>query len=133
MKTDERFDYFCSQWQDLTDDDKIQLFNEYCSDCDFDNYLHSFDEDFFETFFSGKTIEAVRAVYFGNINNWCDEYLKFDGYGNLESYSRWEAAEFADNFQREIYEWDKYEDYIDMDEYDNPEEEEEDEEEEENL
>lgn len=41
------------------------------------------DEDFFNTFFSSP-LEAVRASYYGDYN-YNDNFVKFDGYGNLDS------------------------------------------------
>ncbi|WNO29748.1 hypothetical protein [Bacillus phage SDFMU_Pbc] len=40
------------------------------------------DEEFFETHFEGRPSEAVRAVCFGDFN-YNDDYVQFDGYGNL--------------------------------------------------
>ena len=47
------------------------------------------DDDFFNTFFSNKPMEAVRSAYYGNYN-YCDEYVRFNGYGNLESFNQWQ-------------------------------------------
>ena len=47
------------------------------------------DEDFFGTFFSHDVMKAVRAVHFGDYN-YNDEYVRFNGYGNLESFSHYE-------------------------------------------
>lgn len=47
------------------------------------------DDEFFNTYFSGKPMEAVRAAQFGEYN-YHDDYVKFDGYGNLVSYSNYE-------------------------------------------
>lgn len=44
------------------------------------------DEEFFNTYFSGNPMNAVRAVYYGEYN-YNDDYIRFDGYGNLESAS----------------------------------------------
>ena len=64
-------------------------------------------------------VEAARAVYFGNIECWSDEYIRFNGYGNLESLSESQAANFADDFTDKIYEheeiWLKYIDDDDND------------------
>ena len=46
------------------------------------------DEEFFDMFFA-NTMEAVRSVCYGNYN-YSDDLVRFDGYGNLESFSRWE-------------------------------------------
>lgn len=40
-------------------------------------------EEFFNTYFSNP-YEAARATQFGKVN-WFDDYIKFDGYGNLKS------------------------------------------------
>ena len=47
-----------------------------------------FDDDFWETYFKDDPHEAARATYFGNIQNWNDEYIRFNGYGNLETTHR---------------------------------------------
>ena len=47
------------------------------------------DDDFFNTFFSNNPTEAVRSAYYGNYN-YCDEYVRFNGYGNLESFNQWQ-------------------------------------------
>ena len=50
------------------------------------DYLEYFenDEEFFNTFFYNNPSEAVRSAYYGNYN-YCDNWVKFDGYGNLKS------------------------------------------------
>jgi hypothetical protein len=52
--------------------------------------VYDFDDDFFSMFFEGKPVEAARATFFGNIQNWMDEYIRFNGYGNLESLSSYQ-------------------------------------------
>lgn len=47
------------------------------------------DEEFFDTFFEGKPLEAVRAAQYGDYN-YTDDYVKFNGYGNLESLDEWQ-------------------------------------------
>lgn len=44
------------------------------------------DEEFFNVHFEGKPMEAVRAAQYGEYN-YTDEYVRFNGYGNLESFS----------------------------------------------
>lgn len=112
------YDKFVEAWNDLERNDKIALFNEYASEYDPDNQIFDFDECFFETFFSGNPIEAVRAAHFGNIESWSDEYIRFNGYGNLVSMSDYQAAEWADEYTQEIYEHeDLWGSYIDEDDY----------------
>ena len=57
---------------------------------------HENDEDFFDIYFS-NTIEAVRSVCYGNYN-YSNDLVRFDSYGNLESFDRWEYEdELKDN------------------------------------
>lgn len=49
------------------------------------------DDDFIENMFKTKR-DAVRAVCFGNYN-YADDFIKFNGYGNLESYSEYQVIE----------------------------------------
>lgn len=119
--TTSRFDLFSELFDSLTRGEKISLLNDYLSENDPDNYLHSFDEDFFETFFSNK-MDAVRATFFGNIQNWCDPYIKFNGYGNLESLNEFQAESMAEDYKTEIYNFNNFDYYIDLSEYDDQEE-----------
>lgn len=47
------------------------------------------DEEFFNTFFYNNPMEAVRSSFFGHYN-YCDDYVKFNGYGNLISLNEYE-------------------------------------------
>lgn len=47
--------------------------------------IYENDEDFFETFFEGRPMEAVRASHYGDYS-YNDDYVRFNGYGNLESF-----------------------------------------------
>ena len=57
------------------------------------------DEEFFNTYFYNNPMEAVRSSYYGNYN-YCDDYVKFNGYGNLESANEYGLVK-------------RYEEYID--------------------
>ena len=48
--------------------------------------VHYNDEDFFNTYFEGRAMEAVRAAHYGDYE-FTDEYVRFNGYGNLETLS----------------------------------------------
>jgi hypothetical protein len=50
------------------------------------------DENFFELCFEGKPMEAVRAAQFGDYR-YTDAFVKFNGYGNLDSYTEHEVEE----------------------------------------
>lgn len=49
------------------------------------------DEDFFECCFENK-IEVARAICYGDYN-YNDDYVRFNGYGNLESFSEYDMIE----------------------------------------
>ena len=54
------------------------------------------DEYFFNTFFNNNPMEAARATYYGNYN-YNDDYVKFNDYGNIDSYSEYEKNEEIKN------------------------------------
>lgn len=112
-----RYEYFCELFDELTREQRITLVNMYFSEFDFDNYIHEFIEDFFNSYFASP-LEAAQKVFFGNIQNWCDPYIRFNGYGNLESLTDFQAAKVADSYKSEIYENIDFSDYIDLSEYD---------------
>lgn len=96
------YEIFKEKWDELARLEKISCYNDYAREHNTDNELFSFDEEFFNIFFQ-NAIDAVRAVYFGKIESWNDEYIKFNGYGNLESLSEYEAEELANDYVDEIY------------------------------
>lgn len=69
---------------ELSDNELLPIYNElldnlgYCDDRVFDN-----DDDFLNEMFTSPS-EAVAAALYGNYS-YTDEFVKFDGYANLES------------------------------------------------
>jgi hypothetical protein len=60
------------------------------------------DEEFFNIYFDGKPMEAVRAAVYGDYH-YTDDYVRFDGYGNLESLSEYDLeSEMKDNIDEII-------------------------------
>lgn len=49
------------------------------------------DEEFFNTYFNSP-MEAIRATYYGDYN-YNDDYVRFNGYGNIDSYDEYEKNE----------------------------------------
>lgn len=98
---------FTEEFKNLTDREKIAIYNEYCLEHDdSDKMVYDFDEEFFEMAFEGKEpMEICRATFFGNITSWNDEYIRFNAYGNLESLSEYDAVEVAEDHVNEIYEY----------------------------
>ena len=118
---------FTEEFNNLSSNNKIAIYNVYCSEHgDTDKMLYDFDEEFFETAFGNDPIEAARATFFGNIQNWSDEYIRFNGYGNLESLSEYDAVEVAEDNVDDIYEYeDVWEYYIESEEDEDEDEDEE--------
>ena len=57
------------------------------------------DEEFFEMFFEGKPMEIARMTYYGDYK-YMDEYVRFNGYGNLETLSDYQyEKELKDNIE----------------------------------
>ena len=55
------------------------------------------DEEFFNTFYEGRPMEAVQAAYYGDYQ-YHDEYVRMDGAENLVSASDWALeAELLEN------------------------------------
>ena len=70
---------------DMDSDGLINLNNLYCEESNYsDDMIYENGEDFFSTFFADNVMEAVRAVSYGEYD-YSDNYVKFNGYGNLES------------------------------------------------
>lgn len=95
------FKYIELDFENKSDSEKIGLWNEYCQEQNYEEIFH-WDDDFFDIFFEGKPQEAARAASFGQLN-WSDEYIKFNGYGNLESMSEYEAVNSID--ETALIEW----------------------------
>lgn len=60
------------------------------------------DEYFFEDCFASKH-DAVRAAIYGDYN-YTDDYVRFDGYGHIESLSEYEIDEAHEDEAEEIIE-----------------------------
>lgn len=84
---------------DMNEAELIQLNNEYCEAInDNDGQIYDNDEHFFATYFGNDTIGAVRAVSYGSYN-YSHNYVKFNGYGNLESFSYFTADDLCENVE----------------------------------
>lgn len=120
-----KYEAFEEKFHELSMSERIAIFNEYCMEYgDPDNTIHYFDEEFFDAYFSDP-MEAARATFFGNIESWSDEYIKFNSYGNLESLSEYSAIGEIDYYLDEIFEHkDTWEDYIEDDDDEDSDEEE---------
>ena len=113
------YETFEEKFNELPVGDRVAIYNMYCSEHgDSDNEIHSFDDEFFNTYFSDP-MEAARATFFGKIESWSDEYIRFNAYGNLESLNEYGATDMIEDYLEDIYDNpDTWEDYIEDEEED---------------
>ena len=69
--------------EELSTSDLVGIHNTYCQETRAEDEIFENDEDFFDLYFS-KTMDAVRAIAYGEYD-YTDDYIKFNGYGNLET------------------------------------------------
>lgn len=82
----------------MDENELIQLNNTYCQNISSEDEVWANDEEFFNIFFENKTNEALRAAYFGDYN-WSHNYVKFNGYGNLESFDYFEVKDLCESVE----------------------------------
>ena len=72
------------------DDELVEVVQEINSFNDSLEFLQWFDnnEEFYNSFFLDNPMELARAIYYGNYE-YCHDYVKFNGYGNLETTDRY--------------------------------------------
>jgi hypothetical protein len=89
--------------------DNVELLKNLVSECNsWDSSLDYLrveenDEEFFNIYFEGRPQEVARSVYFGDYR-YCDEYVYFNGYGNLESMTGWQYEDKLKENANEIIE-----------------------------
>lgn len=69
--------------------DIVSVWNEYCStNGNMDDYVYSMG-DFNELMGDRDAWEVARACFYGDFRP-CDDYFRFNVYGNIESFDTWE-------------------------------------------
>ena len=118
------FETFEERFYELSFSERLAIYNNYCLEyCSGDDMIYYFDDDFFDMYFSSP-MDAARATFFGKIESWNDEYIRFNAYGNLESLSEYDARNEIGYALDVIFEHeDCWKDYIEDDEEDDEEEE----------
>ena len=108
-----KLETFREEFSKLDSDEKINIYNDFCLEHgDPDKRFEVFDDEFFKIFFTNP-YEAARATFFGEIQSWLDEYIRFNGYGNLESFTDYGAEKEAEEYVDDIYEYpDVWSDHI---------------------
>ena len=86
MNKEKLVELFVEGYKNCELSSKIAIHNTYVreTDCTGEYEIESNDEDFFNTFFEGKPMEAVRASFYGDFR-YIDNWVWFNAYGNLES------------------------------------------------
>ena len=72
--------------KNLDSEDLVNLSNEFSvNNSFFDNEIYLNEPEFFEIFFSNEPYNLAQRIFFGDyaIN---EKFVKFNGYGNLESF-----------------------------------------------
>jgi len=82
--------------ENLSANELVNIHNEYCDSVnDKDDYIYSNDEYFFAENFSGNFMKLAKAISFGDYR-YQDEFIKFNGYGNLESFQEYNVGNIID-------------------------------------
>lgn len=104
MNKDKLVELFVDGYDNCELSSKIEIHNIYIREADggWEYEIESNDEDFFNTFFEGKPMEAVRASYYGDFR-YNDDWVWFDTYGNLSSGDNEEELPLRD--AEEMAEW----------------------------
>jgi hypothetical protein len=83
----------------MDENELVQLNNLYCQSTNcFDNEIYGNDDDFMETFFGRGTapMRLAQAIYYGDYHYY-HEYVRFNGYGNLETFQNMTVNELCEN------------------------------------
>lgn len=112
-------------------DELVQLNNTYCDETNCpDDQIYSNDANFFSDYYGGDVMEAVRAVSYGDYN-YTHEWVKYNGYGNLETMDQVGPEDLVDSVESMAEEIaDNFSDYdhlfnLDPDDFEDDEEDEE--------
>lgn len=92
-------------WDNLSLSNKISLHNTYVVECvgDGTNEIFSNDEEFFNTWFNDRVIEAVRATQYSKHYDYMDDYVWYNAHGNLSSGTDENDLPLTDT--SEMWEW----------------------------
>jgi len=83
-------------WLESKDNEELRtLWNEYAVENSPDDEIFENDEYFFNDFYGQDVMGAIRAISYGNYN-FRNEYLQFNGYGNIESFDCYEIKDKID-------------------------------------
>ena len=85
----ERYEKIREYLSGLSTSELVAIHNEYCDRAKYpDDTVYSMN-DFDEIMEGFKPWEVARAAFYGDFRP-CDDYFRFNGYGNLVSFDWWE-------------------------------------------
>lgn len=100
----EAHDHFDTIWEyDMGLWDKISYINVYLG---YDLQVYDNDEEFFDLLFSDRPYEAVTSALYGDYRAH-DDYVTFDGYGNLVSLDRADLESMVDDYNGDFIDYRK--------------------------
>lgn len=100
----EASDHFDTIWEyDMELRDKVDYINITLG---YDLQVYDNDEEFFDLFYSMNPYEAVTSALYGDyrVN---DDYVTFDGYGNLVSLNKGDLEHMVDDYKEEFIDYRK--------------------------
>lgn len=72
--------------ESLSNSDLVSIWNEFAREQRPDDEIYFNDEEFFNVFFDGRIMDAIRAISYGEYD-YSHEYVIFNGYANLETFN----------------------------------------------
>lgn len=94
---------FIKEMEDFTVEDLIEMLQE-VNNCDSRlDFIKVYENDaeFFEMFFHDSAYELAQKISYG-VYDFNDQYVRFDGYGNIESLSDYEYEKEIEGYRDEI-------------------------------
>lgn len=90
VSMDEFIEMFIDEELEIDGDNMLSDYNEYLSEKNYyDDCIYSMN-DFDEIMSGYEPWEIARSCFYGDFKP-CDDYFRFNGYGNLESLDSWEV------------------------------------------
>lgn len=88
--------------ENMCSEELLILNNVFCDVmCYHDDQIFYNDEEFFNMFFESKPMEVARATFYGDYN-FSHDYVKFNGYGNLESMRSIDIDDLPDTIENVV-------------------------------
>ena len=81
------YEQIIRELKSMSDPDLVDVHNKYCEAHNYmDDLIYENDDYFLETYFMERPAELARAIQYGDYR-YCDDYVQFNGYGNLDSFN----------------------------------------------